>query len=192
MRAERQKIKLLQDGEADETDIMLARAKYRGTSQEYTSFSKAMDLPQQRQRVTIDGLENIGVGKWKIPIDKVVRSGIIRDKRIVEGIENGEITNLLNSEKQKPHILGSDMYDPAKHKSYFIISEEELQSIINKYYGTGEVKIKENGQIKEILSVKDNIGVCVDIDGNFIEETNRMTIHYSKKRTHIVPTKRRK
>lgn len=84
------------------------------------------------------------------------------------------------------------MYDPAKHKSYFIISEEELQSIINKYYGTGEVKIKENGQIKEILSVKDNIGVCVDIDGNFIEETNRMTIHYSKKRTHIVPTKRRK
>nr|DAS76124.1 MAG TPA: minor capsid protein [Caudoviricetes sp.] len=69
MRAERQKIKLLQDGEADETDIMLARAKYRGTSQEYTSFSKAMELPQQRQRVTIDGLENIGVGKWKIPVD---------------------------------------------------------------------------------------------------------------------------
>lgn len=69
MRAERQKIKLLQDGEADETDIMLARAKYRGTSQEYTSFSKAMDLPQQRQRVTVDGLGNIGVGKWKIPVD---------------------------------------------------------------------------------------------------------------------------
>lgn len=69
MRAERQKIKLLQDGEADETDIILARAKYRGTSQEYTSFSKAMDLPQQRQRVTVDGLGNIGVGKWKIPVD---------------------------------------------------------------------------------------------------------------------------
>ena len=69
MRAERQKIKLLQDGEADETDIMLARAKYRGTSQEYTSFSKAMELPQQRQRVTVDGLGNIGVGKWKIPVD---------------------------------------------------------------------------------------------------------------------------
>ena len=69
MRAERQKIKLLQDGEADETDIILARAKYRGTSQEYTSFSKAMELPQQRQRVTIDGLGNIGVGKWKIPVD---------------------------------------------------------------------------------------------------------------------------
>ncbi len=69
LRAERQKIKLLQDGGADETDIMLARAKYRGTSQEYTSFSKAMDLPQQRQRVTIDGLGSIGAGKYKIAVD---------------------------------------------------------------------------------------------------------------------------
>lgn len=82
MRAERQKIKLLQDGEADETDIMLARAKYRGTSQEYTSFSKAMELPQQRQRVTVDGLGNIGVGKWKIPVEKSSKSGIIK-------LENG-------------------------------------------------------------------------------------------------------
>ena len=77
MRAERQKIKLLQEGGADETDIILARAKYRGTSQEYTSFSKTMDLPQQRQRVAIDGLENIGVGKWKIPVEKSSESGII-------------------------------------------------------------------------------------------------------------------
>lgn len=82
MRAERQKIKLLQDGGADETDIMLARAKYRGTSQEYTSFSKAMDLPQQRQRVTIDGLENIGVGKWKIPVEKSSKSGIIKLRKL--------------------------------------------------------------------------------------------------------------
>lgn len=77
MRAERQKIKLLQDGEADETDIMLARAKYRGTSQEYTSFSKAMELPQQRQRVTVDGLGDIGSGKWKIPVEKSSNDGII-------------------------------------------------------------------------------------------------------------------
>lgn len=69
MEAERQKIKLLQDGETDETDIIITRAKYKGTSQEYTSFSKAMELPQQRQRVTVDGLGNIGVGKWKIPVN---------------------------------------------------------------------------------------------------------------------------
>ena len=68
MRSQRQKIKLLQDGGADEDDIITARAKYRVMSKEYTDFSKAMGLPQQRERVTIDGLGNIGVGKWKIDL----------------------------------------------------------------------------------------------------------------------------
>lgn len=66
MRAERQKIKLLQEGGASEDDIITARAKYRVTSSEYTRFSKAMNLPQQRERVTVDGLGNIGVGKYKV------------------------------------------------------------------------------------------------------------------------------
>lgn len=79
MRAQRQKIKLLQTGNADEDDIIAARCRYRGTSQEYTRFSEAMDLPQQRERVTIDGLGNIGQGKWKV--DKKGESGIIDDKK---------------------------------------------------------------------------------------------------------------
>ena len=63
MRGLRQNIKLLQEGGADEQDIIIARASYYGTSQEYTQFSKAIGLPQQRDRVTIDGLGNIGKGK---------------------------------------------------------------------------------------------------------------------------------
>ena len=65
MRAQRQDIKLLELGGANEDDIINARARYRGTSAEYVRFSKAMNLPQQRERVTIDGLGNIGVGKYK-------------------------------------------------------------------------------------------------------------------------------
>lgn len=63
MRSQRQNIKLLQEGGADEQDVIIARASYYGTSQEYTQFSQSMDLPQQRDRVTIDGLGNIGKGK---------------------------------------------------------------------------------------------------------------------------------
>lgn len=77
MRVQRQKIKLLKDGGASEDDIIAARARYRATSAEYTRFSKAMDLPQQRQRVTIDGLGNIGVGKWKKKLDIFDKSDII-------------------------------------------------------------------------------------------------------------------
>ena len=65
MRAQRQGIHLLEVGGAGEDDIIAARCRYRVTSGEYTRFSKAMDLPQQRERVTVDGLGNVGVGKWK-------------------------------------------------------------------------------------------------------------------------------
>lgn len=63
MRAQRQEMALLKEGGADEDDLINCRARYRGTSQEYTAFSKAMGLPQQRERVFADGLGNIMQGK---------------------------------------------------------------------------------------------------------------------------------
>ena len=80
MRAQRQQIKLLQEAGADEDDIINARCRYRGTSQEYTRFSKAMDLPQQRERVTADGLGNIGVGEIKVDLTEKDYSDIIEMK----------------------------------------------------------------------------------------------------------------
>ena len=64
MRAQRQEMQLLKEGGADEDDIINCRARYHGTSQEYTAFSKAMGLPQQRERVFADGLGNIMQGKY--------------------------------------------------------------------------------------------------------------------------------
>ena len=64
MRARRASIKALEDGGADEDDIILERASYRAVSQEYTRFSKAMGLREQRERVMIDGLGSVGTGKW--------------------------------------------------------------------------------------------------------------------------------
>lgn len=77
MRAKRQEIKLLQDGGANDDDIVNAQCRYRGLSQEYSMFSKAMDIPQQRERIYVDGLGNIGVGKYKKAVDKSAESGII-------------------------------------------------------------------------------------------------------------------
>ncbi len=75
MRAQRQKIKLLQDGGADENDILTARGRYMTTSSEYVRFSKEMGLPQQRERVTIDGLNNIG----QFPKEKMLKNAIGND-----------------------------------------------------------------------------------------------------------------
>ena len=56
MRAQRQKIKLLEEGGADPDDVILARAKYRGQMQNYAAFSKKMNLPEQKARIMQDGL----------------------------------------------------------------------------------------------------------------------------------------
>lgn len=123
MRAERQKIKLLQDGGADETDIMLARAKYRGTSQEYTSFSKAMDLPQQRQRVTIDGLGNIGVGKWKIPVEKSSKSGIIELERMRSSSDYAVPKDLVSSREFRSKFDSMDIDKHIQREYYQAVKE---------------------------------------------------------------------
>ena len=91
MRAERQKINLLIQGGADEDDILSAKVRYNGTSDEYVKFSRAMNLPQQRQRVTVDGLRNISdikeqksdnIANTK-PVEKSAESGIILDKDLL-------------------------------------------------------------------------------------------------------------
>ena len=54
MRAQREKVELLKEGGADKDDIMLARCKYQAQLDEYKRFSKAMKLPEQRERIYYD------------------------------------------------------------------------------------------------------------------------------------------
>ena len=56
MRKSRQDIKLLQEGGADEMEVMLKKAKYQGQMQTYRDFSEKMGLPEQMKRVYQDGL----------------------------------------------------------------------------------------------------------------------------------------
>jgi hypothetical protein len=93
MRAERQEIKLLTEGGAGDDDIMSANARYNKTSDEYARLSKTMNLPQQRQRVNIDGLGNIGTNLDKS--SKVAKSN--GTKTIENGVhklsDSGDNTN---------------------------------------------------------------------------------------------------
>ena len=107
MRAQRQEIKLLKEGGAFEDDLIAARSRYRGTSAEYARFSKAMDLPQQRERVTVDGLGNIGQGKYKMPVDKSAKNDIMKlDKKIypdsIAGVKRG--VPMTHDEADSGHV----------------------------------------------------------------------------------------
>lgn len=59
MRAQRQKVRELENGGADPEDIMVAKARYQGQLQEYKRFCNDMNLTPQMERVYIDGLGRI-------------------------------------------------------------------------------------------------------------------------------------
>lgn len=116
MRAQRQEIKLLKEGGADEDSIIEARARYRKTSDEYARFSKAMELPQQRERVTVDGLGNIGQGKYKADTpSETKRDAPQATREDNEGDSPVEQNNTVQSSTEaadnKPYIEVQDEYE---------------------------------------------------------------------------------
>lgn len=60
MRKQRQDIVLLKAGGGNSLDILAAQTRYRTSMNEYVSFSKAMEMPQQMERVYMDGLGKVG------------------------------------------------------------------------------------------------------------------------------------
>lgn len=60
MRADRQKIELLTQGGADYDTITGAKVRYFQRQDEYVKFSKAMGLPEQWERVTVNGKNSLG------------------------------------------------------------------------------------------------------------------------------------
>lgn len=78
MRKQRQDIKLLQEGEAGEDIVLAAKSRYRSTISQYADFSKKMRLPQQKERVYMDGLGRMVSGKEpvivKSPKDAIIKA----------------------------------------------------------------------------------------------------------------------
>jgi hypothetical protein len=59
MRSQRQKIKLLDKGGAAPDDLQTAQIRYRETMRQYKIFSQEMNLPQQKERIYMDGLGKV-------------------------------------------------------------------------------------------------------------------------------------
>ena len=60
MRKQRKDIVLLKHGEASIEDIQSVQARYRESMRQYVDFSRRMDLPQQKERIYLDGLGKVG------------------------------------------------------------------------------------------------------------------------------------
>ncbi len=102
LRKKRGEIELLEKGEANEDDILAAKAKCHALSIEYAEFSKAMNLPQQRERISIDGLKGVDVsfGEYQIDTEKGI-SGKLPSKTIENAVDTEYIKSREYHEKFK-------------------------------------------------------------------------------------------
>lgn len=98
MRKQRSDIDLLKKGKASQLDIQAAQAKYLNTLREYQWFSKKMELPEQMQRVYMDGLGRLLPGRiFESRISNI-------KKKTAEKIFDVEIT------KEMDTVLAANLY----------------------------------------------------------------------------------
>lgn len=119
MRAQREKIKLLGEGNADEDSIISAKARYFKTSDEYARFSKAMDLPQQRERVYIDSK----VKTFDKSIEKSAESGIIKSTNYAKA------TDIFDFDECKGEITPQGIVDALEQTE---VGKETLKQLSEK------------------------------------------------------------
>ncbi len=107
LRRRREEIELLEKGEADEDDILAAKAKYHVLSNEYAEFSKAMNLPQQRERISVDGRKGVDVSFAKQaandekPVAKSAESGIIKADKKFEPLPPEKVVPVLREDSKE-------------------------------------------------------------------------------------------
>ena len=102
----------------------------------------------------------------------------------------------IDSVMQSKHIQGGKRYRDymQSHKyepSYLIISEEKAQELVDKFHGTGILKLNQHGEVipNEIIIDNDEIvGYVVNNQTGESQETSAFKIQYGKNGTHIVPT----
>lgn len=98
MRKQRSDIDLLKKGKASQLDIQAAQSKYLNTLREYQGFSKKMELPEQMQRVYMDGLGRVLPGRiFESRISNI-------KKKTAEKIFDVEIT------KEMDTVLAANLY----------------------------------------------------------------------------------
>ncbi|MCL2015610.1 MAG: polymorphic toxin type 50 domain-containing protein [Defluviitaleaceae bacterium] len=109
---------------------------------------------------------------------------------ILKHIKSPAVDKIINPEKQGRHILGHRLYIDGRS---YLLDGVDPQELVDKYHGTGDIKVDRNGNwdSKEYVTALIDIGVDIDPKTGQQTITNRFTIHYSKTGTHIVPTERR-
>lgn len=189
MRAQRRKIALLKKGGAEGKIVEDTMINYQDTMRKYKLFSKEMKLPQQMERVYMDGIGRVGGNNLKSVPDKqklvntnIIRKPINRDGKeiIYDGIINNEqfdkgreiITNLSNEYNTRLQTVKIGAYKGAGDvdisSSTMRLNNSQISTVIHEFAHT--------------LSTSDGTkyGIFSDSDVMFWKEIRKLRSEYMK------------
>lgn len=152
MRAQREKVQLLQAGDADPDEIMLARAKYQGQLDEYSRFCRKMDLKQERERVYYDMRGRVAPNKARMNrITKMSSTDNLFEKSKLSrlmGIDTDKIDFGEIDEKSKKSVYNGvkkvfDKFPQLKGHTRRIIYDPNLGAIASSDSLGGVLKLSK-------------------------------------------------
>lgn len=173
-------------------------------------FTKQTGLIRDRSREQVSAHFDTAKGKVVSFNKSVSQKAILANKRALQIAEERRIIKVqereralreigtekypltLNVGNHNKHIVTSHSYDIAMKKSYLYGDLQTAQELVNLYSKTGELKFSQTGnwKQKEVITANTDVGVVVNPKNGTEQTTNRFTIHYGKKGTHIVPAER--
>lgn len=195
--------------EADDTLSEQLRAEFSKASvllkkreAKLAEYCKQNGLPYDASRVTTfnfgrsTSAKAVWANRKAAELTETVSGGTINlkanDETIRAYIRSSGVPKQINVGNQNKHIRTSHSY--SSDRSYIFGDIGTAQSLVNTYHGTGDIKRSARSgewSSREVITADRNIGVTIDPDTGSEQTTNRFTIHYGKRGTHVVPTRRK-
>lgn len=130
MRAQREKVRLLQHGGADQDEIILHKAKYQGQLNEYSRFCKKMSLTEERERIYLDMMGRIATNNKS-------QNSIFHPEMIKNASKD------VAQYKRYKEVLGDSVGSLAKFGRVKYNDSEQWEKLQSKFFAYLEINKKD-------------------------------------------------
>ncbi len=167
MRAQREKVQLLQKGGADRDEVMLQKAKYQGQLDEYAQFSRKMGLNQEHERIYMDG-------RGRVATNTKAQNSMFHPEMIKNASKD------VAQYKRYKEVLGDSMVSLAEFGRIKYNDAEEWTLF------KGYVKSVESGMISPLSGYKNYINTYRDIEKNVVGIETADKIELKEQSKHFI------
>ena len=150
-------MKGLQQGGASTDDVIAAKSRYLNTLHQYQNFSKKMKLPEQMERVYMDGLGRVAVSYTHLDVYKrkvlwdqiqIAYAAIIRAQRIMY-VKNAEDKTIEKVEEKSGNRYGErwEVQQAWDKQANFLNAQARAQKTLDQMINRYEDLLHKNWEL---------------------------------------------